>query len=121
MIQSPVPEIAFAQWLEYVACLAEARRLVPARQWLELTFEDLLGEPMVTMKRAYERLGITPESVLDAKLAELVSNPINAMSPPGHEKWRRQNAGEVAELLPRVAGPAAVLGYRVDPQTGSVG
>jgi len=120
LIASPVPAIALAQWREYVTCLEEARRLVPATQWLELSFEDLLATPQATMKTVYERVGVTPEPALDAKLSELLANPINAMSPPGHEKWRTQNAEEVAALLPEIVGPAALLGYRVDPSSGAL-
>ena len=120
---SPVPEIALAQWLEYVTCLDEARRLVPSGQWLELSFEDLLASPEATMARVYERLGVTPDPALDAKLSELVAQPINAMSRLGterHEKWRSQNVQEVTALLPAIVGPAALLGYRVDPSNGAI-
>ena len=64
--------------------------------------------------------GKVDAALLDAKLAELLANPINAMSPAGHEEWRTQNAEEIAALLPRVVGSAAVLGYRVDPSSGAI-
>jgi hypothetical protein len=120
LISSPVPQIALAQWSEYVNCLDEARRLVPATQWLELSFEDVLATPHATMKAVYERLDLTPQPAVDAKLAELLANPINTLSPPGHEKWRTENEEEISELLPRIIGPAALLGYRVDPSSGAI-
>lgn len=117
---APVPEIAFAQWLEYVRCLAEARRLVPPSQWVELSFEEMMSRPEATMAGVYERIGIEPDAGMAAKLSELLANPINALSPPGHEKWRTGNADEVRALLPRLVAPAASLGYLLDPATGAL-
>ncbi len=120
LIASPVPEIALAQWREYVARIEEARRLVPPGQWVELSFEDLMAQPTATMAALNERIRITPDTGMAAKLTELLANPINAMSPPGHEKWRRENADEIRALLPRMVAPAAILGYTLDPVSGAI-
>ncbi len=117
---SPVPEIAFEQWRQYVERIEEGRRLVPRKQWVELSFEDLIATPEVTIAGLYKSIGIAPDAALTAKLKELIENPINSLSPPGHEKWRTQNAAEILELLPKIVGPAAVLGYKVDPATGAI-
>jgi hypothetical protein len=118
MTASPIPEIALAQWREYVSCLEEARRLVRPENWLELSFEGLLADPGATLATVCDRTGLRSDAAMDAKLSELVANPINTLTPPGHEKWRTQNAEEVRALLTRVAGPARVLGYELDPVTG---
>jgi hypothetical protein len=115
-----IPEIALTQWLQYVQAIEEARRLVPESQWVELFFEDVLRHPDETIDTLYRRIGVASDQVMDAKLKELVANPINSMSAPGREKWRSQNPAEIQALLPRIAGPAAVLGYTVDPVTGAV-
>jgi hypothetical protein len=117
---SPVLQIALAQWLEYMTCLEEARRIVSTTQWLEVAFEDLLSKPEETFRLVCERLEVTMEPGLRDKLGELVAHPINALTPPGHEKWRSQNADEVRALLPSILEPSARLGYRLDPDTGAM-
>lgn len=115
-----IPDIAFAQWLQYVDRTVEARKAVPESQWVEFFFEDLLQRPDDTIQTLYRRIGITPDPALDAKLKELLAKPINSMSAAGHEKWRSQNPEAIKRLLPRIAEHAGRLGYTVDPETGSV-
>jgi len=120
LITSPVPEIAFAQWREYVERIVEARRIVPAGQWIEFHFEDVLAHPESTMADLYQRLGLVPDAGMAAKLEELLANPINTLSPPGHEKWRTQNAEEVRALLPKISRLAPELGYTIDSASGTM-
>lgn len=117
---STVPEIAFAQWREYVERVDQARRLLPAGQWHEFHFEDLLARPEATVRDLCARVGLAVDAGMIAKLEDLVKNPINSMSAPGHEKWRTENADEVRALLPRIAEHAPRLGYVVDPVGGAV-
>jgi len=116
----PVPAIAFAQWKAYVEHIVDARRLVPPDRWVEFHFEDLLAQPESTMAGVYQRLGLVPDAGMAAKLQELLANPINTLSPPGHEKWLIQNADEVRALLPQISKLAPELGYAVDAATGAV-
>lgn len=116
---APIPEIVFAQWQQTSAALADARTLVPAARWTELSFEELLRRPSETLARVYERIGITNEPALEAKLAELLENPVNALTPPGQDKWRLQNRAEIEALLPRIAAHAPQTGYDVDPSDGT--
>lgn len=119
LVTSPVPEIAFAQWLQYVDGIEEARRIVPAAQWVECHFEDLLVRPEATLRNLCRDLDVAPDALVAAKLLELVRNPVNALTPPGDEKWRTDNAEEIRALLPRIALQAPRLGYTVDPLTGA--
>ncbi|HET6566722.1 MAG TPA: sulfotransferase [Rhodothermales bacterium] len=115
---APIPEIAFAQWREYVQFTVAARSLVPSSQWLELYFEDLLLHPEATTGNLYAKLRLHSEPRLEAKLVDLLSNPVNALTPPGQDKWLHQNAREIKALLPRIAPLALQLGYNIDPATG---
>ncbi len=117
--QAPVSEIAFEQWRQYLDGIEEGRRAVPAQQWVEFFLEDLLEDPAHTSRWLFERLGLDPTLAVKAKLRELLSNPINSISPPGDEKWRVQNPAELRKLLPRIAELSATLGCRVDPATGA--
>jgi hypothetical protein len=117
---APVPEIALAQWQQTSAGLDAAQSLVPPEQWTELSLEELLSDPSATLARVYEHIGIPNEPALEAKLTELLANPINALTPPGQDKWRAQNANEIRPLLPRIMAHARITGYDPDPATGTI-
>lgn len=117
-ISSPIPEIALAQWEAYVKAIARSRATVPASTWAEVYMEDLLTGPDEMLDRICEKIDIRKTPELTAKMTELVSLPVNALSTPGKDKWRRENEAEIIALLPRIAERAPSLGYVVDPVTG---
>jgi len=63
--------------------------------------------------------GITPTDGLRAKLDQLIAEPVNALSAPMHEKWRRDHPDEIGALLERIAARSGSLGYAVDAHTGA--
>lgn len=115
---APIPEIAFAQWLTYVSCIEAARSIVPRAQFVEVYLEDILRSPLAIMSMVTDRIGVEMDRRLQQKAADLVTNPVNALSAPRQDKWREQNHREVTALLPRIAAHSARLGYSVDPHDG---
>lgn len=118
LASSTVPEIAFAQWRQFIEQLTEAKRMVPAGQWTEVWFEDFLAAPEATADALYSSMGIHGDDALSRRLSELMKNPVNALSAPEDEKWRKQNPEEISALLPRISALAAQAGYAVDPISG---
>jgi hypothetical protein len=117
--RATVPEIALAQWEACARGLVAGRSLAEGFQerWTEIHFEDLLSHPQATAARLYARLGLNDEPRLEHKLRELIERPVNALSPPEEQKWRR-NAEEIVPLVPRVVELARELGYRIDSASG---
>jgi len=120
LTSTPVPEIAFRQWRTYVDCIVAARRIVPARQWIELRFEEVLSRPQEVLDDLCRRIDLDVTPRMREALEAFVAQPVNAMSPEGQGRWRTQNRAEVEALLPRMVEPAAAIGYLVDPATGDV-
>lgn len=118
-IASPIPDIAFAQWEQYVKAIAAAREVVPSSNWIEIHMEELVARPEETLSAICDKIGIQKSPKLVAKLAEVVALPVNALSAPVKDKWRRDNEEEITALLPRIAARAPDLGYKVDPETGN--
>ena len=118
LASSTVPEIAFAQWQQCVDAIVACRSLVRADRWIDVPLERLREAPDEMLERIGERVGLDPEPELLCRLDELLQAPPNAASPPGHEKWRTDNAEEVGALLPRIAVAAAAAGYEIDPGSG---
>ena len=116
--EAEVPEIAAEQWRTCAEALVRGREKVSKDRWTEIYFEDLLSEPTV-FRDLCPRLGLETEPRLEAKWQELRDHPVNALSPPGEEKWRRLEE-EILPLIPPLIGPAADLGYRIDPGSGQM-
>ncbi len=110
-VSAPVPEIALAQWAACTRALIAGRELVPAEQWHEVFFEDVITHPAATLAGICAAAQISPEPALEQKLAALIAEPVNALSAPQPDKWRRDNEAEIVPLLGRVAPLAAALGY----------
>lgn len=113
-----IPEIAFAQWQQYVTSIAAARHATAPDQWFECHLEDLLTDPEHTSRRIYGALGIRDTPELASTLADLLRNPVNAMTVPRAEKWRSEHCDAVGALLPRLAEACRAIGYRIDPASG---
>jgi len=116
---SPVPEIAFAQWDQCTAAIEAARPLVPSARWVDLHLEELSRRGFAAVEGLWSALGLAEPLSAQARLAELLADPPNALTQPAVEKWRRDHPAEIAALLPRIAVAADSRGYEVDPGSGA--
>lgn len=116
---SPVPKIALAQLRAYIMALEEARKIIPPDRLVEIHLESLLETPKRTYSDTLARLHLRSEEGMQRKLEALLANPVNALSAPRAEKWRQQNPGEISSLLAELEPLARLLGYRLDPSSGS--
>jgi sulfotransferase family protein len=119
LVARPVHEIAFAQWDQLSAAVEAARPIVGPDRWLDVRLEELLQSPRDQLTSICEHIDVPKDRALERELEVLLRQPVNAISPPGFEKWRRENHREIEELLPRIAAAAGGRGYVVDPSSGS--
>ena len=100
---APLEEICAGQ---YVACneaALDARDGVEPSRWHDVSYEELVGSPVATVKRIFDGLDLdfTPE--VEGFAAALDRNPgPTALSPPRPGKWRSQNPAEIERILPLV-------------------
>lgn len=116
--EAPIPEIALAQWRQYVQGVDDGRSLVPRDQWTEIYFEHFLDAPHDLAEGLCENLDLEMEPGMRNKLDTVIDTPVNPLTEPGEQKWRRENPEEVRSLLPRMVSGAETLGYTLDPNTG---
>jgi Sulfotransferase family len=110
--RAPVEEICAHQ---YVACneavLATRERIDPAR-WTDLTYEELVADPVAQLGRLFARLGIPFGAEERRFAAALPYRPsATALTVPRPEKWREQNPDAVERILPLVQATESRLGY----------
>ncbi len=76
---------AAQEWIEAVDAIDAFLKTLPAEQKLEITYEQLLSEPMATFERVVEFLEIEPREALLKQLEPLLLEQLNASN---FDKWR---------------------------------
>jgi hypothetical protein len=102
-------EICAAQ---YAACneavLAAREHIAPGR-WIDVTYEDLVGQPVGVFQSLYEQLGLAFEQGAREYAANLAAHVSRtALEAPADDKWREQ-----AETMGGVLSPLADLERRL--------
>jgi hypothetical protein len=99
---------------QYVACneaVLSARGSFDPARWIDVSYEDLVRDPVEQLRGLFEQLGVTYTPELErhsAALAENVSR--TSLSAPRADKWR-ESAEAIERILPLVASTERQLGY----------
>lgn len=116
LVASPIPEIALQQWTCMTDYLIQARKDVAPSRWTQIHFEDLISAPETVMQAVADRIDLPVSEDWRRTWKMIISEPRNSLSPPGIDKWRADNPGEILPLLPRMKTLAAACGYRIEGQ-----
>lgn len=100
---------------QYVACneaVLDARQAIDPKRWVDVTYEELVREPVSVIRDLYGRLGLE----LDAGAQEFASGlavniAATSLTAPRPEKWRDQNPELIERIRPIVAATERRLGY----------
>lgn len=112
--KSSVEEVCALQYRSINQAILAAKTSIPASQWTELTYEDILTDPVGSFRRAFDNVGITFTDALRRHCVNVLSNPYNAFSEIRADKWRDGIRRErIERVLPAVADIAARMGYQV--------
>lgn len=104
-------EVCAFQWSAANTAILDARERIGDERWVDVRYEDLIAEPVPTMRRVLDRLSLPGDGVLDwaASLDQRVSR--TAITAPRPDKWRSENGPEVISVLDRLAPAMTRLGY----------
>lgn len=112
-LDAPVEVVSAFQYDAMNRAILDARAWVPAGQWVEVFYEDLLREPAAAIGRVYEACGLRVDETTRARCLAAFDVPYNAFSDIRLDKWRDgRNRDKIERVLPRVAEVAARMGYR---------
>jgi hypothetical protein len=104
------PVLAAQCWKILMDAYAAARELVPAEQWLDIRFEDVLGDPHGRLKEMLAFMGLEEHPALDAALGRIT------LSPDRQEQYRHQlDPASVAMVERSLAEHLRVWGYEPMP------
>lgn len=107
LVDRPLEEICARQWVECNAAVLDYAAAPGALPMLAVRYEDLVATPDETLERIGRFLHLPSGSIpaVGLRLPE-----VNAVTPPGREKWRVA-ADTLARVAPLMAPMMARLGY----------
>lgn len=107
----PLEVICAKQWSLSNEHALQARAQGEPARWIELSYEDLVAEPVDQVTRVTEFLELPLERALVERAAAAKTRPINVITPPERGKWRRENPNEIHAVLPLIEPTMRKLGY----------
>ncbi len=111
--RSRLEEVCAFQWISANRLALEAKKMVPADQWIHLRYEDVFERPVEMFREAFERLGVTFTPEIKARCANLQPTSV-VRGRPKKQKWRDSNPEAIERILPMIAPMMRELGY--DPE-----
>ena len=111
-LQAPIEEVAAFQYAAINRAIVEARKNVPASQWVEVFYEDLVRDPVAGYQKLYQDCGLAFTPAVRAHCEQVLSKPYDVFGEIGLDKWKGgRNREKVARVLDRLAPVARAMGY----------
>jgi len=107
-------EVCAFQYNAIHRAILAAREDVPAAQWTEVFYEDIVRAPAATLEQVFARLDLPFDDAIRAQAASLLERPYDALFEIGLEKWRSHaHHYRIERVLPSVADTARAMGYAI--------
>ncbi len=114
-INAPVEEVCAFQYNAINQAILDAKRAIPAAQWSEVFYEDLVRNPVESFRKLFAASGLPFDAHMQAHCANVLDTPYNAFSEIRLDKWKDgRNREKVERVLPKVAAVASAMGYTSD-------
>ncbi len=111
-LQAPIEEVAAFQYAAINRAIVEARKNVPASQWVEVFYEDLVRDPVAGYQKLYQDCGLAFTPAVRAHCEQVLSKPYDVFGEIGLDKWKGgRNREKVGRVLERLAPIARAMGY----------
>ncbi len=113
-LTAPLEEVNAYQYASIHRAIRNASRTIPASQWHEVFYEDVVRDPVASIRSVFEHceLPFTPDIELHTR--NLLDKPYDAFSEIRLDKWRDQRHRErIERVLPSLEELARELGYRL--------
>jgi hypothetical protein len=113
--RASLEEVCAWQWITANRLALEAKRVIPARQWIQLRYEDIFDHPVEMFEPAFRKLGIPFDAAVRRQCESLASRPTSIVSGlPAQQKWRSRNPEAIKRILNRIEPLMQKLGYDPD-------
>lgn len=114
-INASVEDVCAFQYNAINQAILDAKRTIPATQWSEVFYEDLVRNPVESFRTLFEANGLPFDAHMQAHCANVLDTPYNAFSEIRLDKWKDgRNREKIERVLPKVAAVASAMGYSSD-------
>jgi hypothetical protein len=111
-LNAPIEDVAAFQYQAINRAILDARAKVPATQWVEVFYEDLVRDPVAGYRRIYQGCGLDFTAGVEAHCRQVLSKPYDVFGEIKLDKWKDgRNRERVERVLERVAPLAREMGY----------
>ncbi len=115
-LDSTLEAVCAFQYQAINEAILEAKSSIPAAQWIEIRYEDLLADPVNSFRTAFENCAIAFTPALRRHCESVLANPYNAFSEIRQDKWRQgRNRERLEKVLPSMGRLVGRMGY---PEAG---
>jgi LPS sulfotransferase NodH len=97
----PLEDIAAFQWETTNRMALQDLESMPRERWCVVNYEELISDPAAAIRRLCEKIGIEPDENLRRRLEAPLPESRYTLTPPGGDKWRR-NQALIERVLPAV-------------------
>lgn len=105
-------EVCAYQWVMANRMALEAKKIIPAKQWIQLRYEEIFDQPVEMFEQAFQRLGISFNDTVRQRCASLSSRPTSIVKgTPRQQKWRNQNPEAISSIREKIKPLMLELGY----------
>lgn len=113
-LNAPIEDVAAFQYQAINRAILAARAQVPASQWVEVFYEDLVRDPVAGYKAIYQGCGLDFTPAVEAHCQQVLSKPYDVFGEIKLDKWKEgRNRERVERVLERVAPLAREMGYEL--------
>ena len=111
-LRAPIEEVAAFQYAAINRAILDARATVPAGQWVEMFYEDLVRDPVAGYRKLYADCGLDFTPAVRTHCEQVLSKPYDVFGEIELDKWKKgRNRERVQRVLERVAAVATEMGY----------
>lgn len=117
-LNASIEDVCAFQYRAINQAILEAKAVIPADQWSDVFYEDLVRDPVSGFRRLFLEAGLTFDAAIHDHCANVLAKPYNAFSEIRLDKWKDgRNREKIERVLPQVSEVAVQMGY---PCTDSV-
>jgi len=111
-LNATIEDVAAFQYQAINRAILEARASVPANQWVEVFYEDLVRDPVAGYQKLYADCRLNFSPAVRAHCEQVLSKPYDVFGEIELDKWKKShNRERVERVLGRVAEVALEMGY----------
>ena len=113
-INASIEEVCAFQYNTINQAILDAQCVIPAAQWSEVFYEDIVRHPTESFRKLFEASGLPFDAQLQVHCENVLDTPYNAFSEIRLDKWKDgRNREKIERVLAKVEATACAMGYEL--------